>query len=765
MDMDVDEASAPKEEKPILVILVGAPGSGKSTFCEQVISSSTRSWVRVCQDTIGNGKAGSKAQCLSSASRALKDGKGVFIDRCNLDREQRSEFIKLGSGSQIDVHAVVLDLPAKLCISRSVKRTGHEGNLQGGKAAAVVNRMLQNKELPKLSEGFNRITFCQNESDVKNAINTYSTLGPLDSLPRGCFGQKNPDSKIQVGIMKFLKKAEVPPAAASRENGSGDTTSQTLGKNSSCCKDKETLSSIPENAKLETKEVECQAVSSVGSHANLVPVDDIPTLAFPSISTSDFQFNHDKAADIIVEKVAEFSNKFRNARLVLVDLSHKSKILSLVKAKVAEKNIDTQKFFTHVGDITHLYSRGDLRCNVIANAANWRLKPGGGGVNAAIFNAAGPELESATKEKVKSLSPGNAVVVPLPSSSPLFTREGVTHVIHVLGPNMNPQRPNCLNNDYNKGCKILQDAYTSLFEGFASIVRNSPGQQPVGKGENLERKSLELQGKSDCSSRNYFTNTDQKSKRDADHGSEKCKKYKGTQDDVGLTSTDTRDEKVDSEHRKTERSMSKAWGSWAQALHQIAMHPEKHKDDLLEISEDVVVLNDMYPKARKHVLVLARTGGLDCLADVQKEHLPLLKKMHDMGLKWAEKFFNENASLVFRLGYHSAPSMQQLHLHVISQDFESTHLKNKKHWNSFNTTFFRDSADVMNEISSDGKATLKNDDKLLSMELRCHRCRSAHPNIPRLKSHISNCRSPFPAYLLQNGRLVNAPGKPLDNVQ
>lgn len=753
MDMDVDETSAPNEGKPVLVILVGAPGSGKSTFCEEVIGSSARPWLRVCQDTIGNGKAGSKAQCLSSATRALKDGKSVFIDRCNLDREQRSEFIKLGDGPQIDVHAVVLDLPAKLCISRSVKRTGHEGNLQGGKAAAVVNRMLQNKELPKLSEGFNRITFCQNESDVKSAINTYSTLGPLDSLPHGCFGQKA-DSKIQVGIMKFLKKAEAPVDAASGQSGIGDPTSQTPGKSNSCCKDKETLCSVPDNANLETKEAEGQAVISAGSHANQVSLDDIPTLAFPSISTSDFQFNHEKAADIIVEKVAEFSNMLKNARLVLVDLSHKSKILSLIKAKVVEKNIDTQKFFTHVGDITHLYSRGGLRCNVIANAANWRLKPGGGGVNAAIFNAAGPELESATKEKVKSLLPGNAAVVPLPSSSPLFTREGVTHVIHVLGPNMNPQRPNCLNNDYNKGCKILQDAYTSLFEGFASIVRNQAGQQVVKK-ENLGRKSLELQVQSVCFVRSIFTNTDQKSKRDDDHGSEKSKKYKGSRDGFGSTFTDSRDEKVVSEHRRTEGSMNKAWGSWAQALHQIAMHPEKHKGDLLEISEDVVVLNDMYPKARKHVLVLARTRGLDFLADVQTEHLQLLRKMHDVGLKWAEKFLNENASLVFRLGYHSAPSMRQLHLHVISQDFESTHLKNKKHWNSFNTGFFRDSVDVMDEISTDGKATLKDDDKLLSMELRCHRCRSAHPNIPRLKSHISSCQSSFPANLLQNGRLVH----------
>ncbi|KAF7143044.1 hypothetical protein RHSIM_Rhsim05G0219600 [Rhododendron simsii] len=37
--------------------------------------------------------------------------------RCNLDREQRADFVKLGN-LQVDVHALVLDLPAKPCISR-----------------------------------------------------------------------------------------------------------------------------------------------------------------------------------------------------------------------------------------------------------------------------------------------------------------------------------------------------------------------------------------------------------------------------------------------------------------------------------------------------------------------------------------------------------------------------------------------------------------------------------------------------------------------
>ncbi|KAJ6299882.1 hypothetical protein OIU76_020809 [Salix suchowensis] len=174
--------------------------------------------------------------------------------------------------------------------------------------------------------------------------------------------------------------------------------------------------------------------------------------------------------------------------------------------------------------------------------------------------------------------------------------------------------------------------------------------------------------------------------------------------------------KVTGDKSKLEGPTSKTWGSWAQALYHIAMHPEKHKDELLE--------------ACKHLLVLAR---------------------HE-----AEKLLHEDSSMVFRLGYHLAPSMRQLHLHVISQDFNSNHLKNKKHWNSFNTAFFRDSVDVIEEIKNHGKATIKDEDSQLSMELRCHRCRSAHPNIPRLKSHISICQAPFPHALLENGHLVLA---------
>lgn len=150
-----------------------------------------------------------------------------------------------------------------------------------------------------------------------------------------------------------------------------------------------------------------------------------------------------------------------------------------------------------------------------------RLKPGGGGVNAAIYKAAGEDLETATKAKADTLSPGSSVAIPLPSTSPLYQREGVTHVIHVLGPNMNSQRPNCLKNDYVKGCRVLRDAYASLFENFASIVR---GQRYNGSVDSRPESSSPLD--SVIEGTDNPGHSDQKTKRGGGHESESNKKCK-----------------------------------------------------------------------------------------------------------------------------------------------------------------------------------------------------------------------------------------------
>lgn len=184
--------------------------------------------------------------------------------------------------------------------------------------------------------------------------------------------------------------------------------------------------------------------------------------------------------------------------------------------------------------------------------------------------------------------PGKALVVPLPSTSPLYSSEGITHVIHVLGPNMNPMRPNCLGNDYTKGCRVLREAYSSLFEGFGSIL----GEQNKCIGKQVS----ETNDQSDLNLMKQFALADKKGKRDCVNELEMNKKCKGPQNEIESDSTDTLDRNEDRSMNKRDESMSKAWGAWAQALYNIAMHPEKHKNDVLDILNDVVVLHDLYPK-------------------------------------------------------------------------------------------------------------------------------------------------------------------------
>ena len=81
--------------------------------------------------------------------------------------------------------------------------------------------------------------------------------------------------------------------------------------------------------------------------------------------------------------------------------------------------------------------------------------------------------------------------------------------------------------------------------------------------------------------------------------------------------------------------------------------------------------------------------------------------------------------------------MLQLHMHVISQDFDSPALKKKQHWNGFTSDFFLPLAKVEAEVEKLGrvesKAALKT---LLERPLVCHKCDHKPKNMPELKKHL-----------------------------
>ncbi|CAM9441380.1 unnamed protein product [Phaeothamnion confervicola] len=103
-----------------------------------------------------------------------------------------------------------------------------------------------------------------------------------------------------------------------------------------------------------------------------------------------------------------------------------------------------------------------------------------------------------------------------------------------------------------------------------------------------------------------------------------------------------------------------------------------------------------------------------------------------------------------RIGYHSIPSLQPLHVHIVSQDLDSPSLKNKKHWNTFSTPFFLE-ADAVEAVLAGPTGAVAVDERrcrqMKAQPLRCFRCRAAQRNMPALKEHNLRCKAPVPEHL------------------
>lgn len=112
------------------------------------------------------------------------------------------------------------------------------------------------------------------------------------------------------------------------------------------------------------------------------------------------------------------------------------------------------------------------------------------------------------------------------------------------------------------------------------------------------------------------------------------------------------------------------------------------EDDNLRIHADsqTVVIRDKFPKSLYHFLVLPKES-IPSLKDINKGHIDLLEHMHSVACQIAQK--KEHRDKSFKMGYHAEPSMNHLHMHLISDDF--CFVKTKKHYNSYTTSFFIDS--------------------------------------------------------------------------
>ncbi|KAB5563059.1 HIT domain-containing protein [Coniochaeta sp. 2T2.1] len=187
-------------------------------------------------------------------------------------------------------------------------------------------------------------------------------------------------------------------------------------------------------------------------------------------------------------------------------------------------------------------------------------------------------------------------------------------------------------------------------------------------------------------------------------------------------------------------------------------------------NEGFVVINDLYPKASVHTLLLPRSTKHNLLHPLEAfEDAVFLSavqaeanRLRNLVAKELKRRFADGSHQEIerekalaaagddadesqlppgrdwlaevKVGVHLHPSMSHLHVHVFSRDMHSPCLKHRKHYNSFTTPFLIDVADF--PLAEDDPRRIPHQ-KYLDRDMVCWRCGKNFSNKFRaLKEHL-----------------------------
>ena len=149
-------AAAPRPPKGIVVLAIGLPGSGKTSWFKRhnltpLSSDMVRSLLfddvreQRFQDLVfSNLRSMLKARLI--AKRPMN-----YVDATNLTPQERQHWIKLAKDYGYEVHAVFFDVPLEVCIDRHQRRDRVVPE-------DVMRRMAAKLKPPSFEEGFAKIT-------------------------------------------------------------------------------------------------------------------------------------------------------------------------------------------------------------------------------------------------------------------------------------------------------------------------------------------------------------------------------------------------------------------------------------------------------------------------------------------------------------------------------------------------------------------------------------------------------------------------------
>lgn len=169
----------PGQPKGYVVLTIGLPGSGKTTWYKRrgVVPLSSDLLRTILFDDITDQRySGLVFSTLRSLLRARLIAKMPwnYVDATNLSAHERRQWVKMAKSFGYEVHAVFFDVPLDVCLERNEKRERRV-------AEDVIRKMAERLKPPAFQEGFSKITVVRAKAPGSTPAIADTPAEPADS--------------------------------------------------------------------------------------------------------------------------------------------------------------------------------------------------------------------------------------------------------------------------------------------------------------------------------------------------------------------------------------------------------------------------------------------------------------------------------------------------------------------------------------------------------------------------------------------------------
>lgn len=141
------------QTKRTMILMMGLQGSGKSTFCREILGNT---YVYVNLDTL---KTRHREKLL--IQECMEQGKSFIVDNTNPTKEDRLRYIPIAKAAGYRVIGYFMESKLKVCIERNEQREG-AAKIPSMAIAATSNRL----QMPSYDEGFDELYFVKNDGQT-----------------------------------------------------------------------------------------------------------------------------------------------------------------------------------------------------------------------------------------------------------------------------------------------------------------------------------------------------------------------------------------------------------------------------------------------------------------------------------------------------------------------------------------------------------------------------------------------------------------------